>query len=338
MFRDEYRKANDSIHVPDHLLESIKREAERSLVSDSRPRAKWSSILIYTGCATAVAALALLVFRPFSFRASGSQTAETTAYGAVNDESTEQMQLFSTESRIESAELSAPAAGASADSNEGELEEAVSAAFDRVDRTDGDEDEYIFFNNEPETTYDTVFEMLKAASTEEKPARKNRIIESASKDVRIEENILYAFGSSYELPADREIRALIEVWNNVYVISEQDGFVVTSAFTEAGFAGEVKQSGLYVAYEAKETTVFDDDYTIKEHRVILVTSHYSPDLSKVSVNEPESFVPVFSDTSGMRPLAPDEITCVNESASYTVYGAVEVTDKTTMLYIFAELG
>lgn len=342
MFRDEYRKANDSIQAPGHLLESIKAEAEKPFATDTRSRAKWPSVLIYSGCAAAAAVLAILIFRPFSPAA--GYTAQT-AYAEVRgeqapEEREEQVFLYSADSDIESPMLAAPAAGAPMETGDAVYAEAETAAFDLGDRMDGDEDEYYIFNNAGEVTYDTVFSMLTEEQGPEKAtaSRKSSITESASSDVWLEENTLHAYGASYDLPAGRNVRALIEAWDNIYVISEENGFVITSAYTENGFAGEVRQSGTYVSYEIKETTVFEDDYSLSDHQVVMVTSTYTPDLKGSDINDPGTFVPLFEDAAGERPLSPDEITCVNESSNYSVYGAVEVTDAVRMLYIFAELG
>lgn len=337
MFRDEYRKANDSIHAPDHLLDSIKAEADRSFVMDTRPRRRWPSAVIYSGCAVAVAALALLVFRPFSFSRKADAvavTAETKAYDTALGENGS-MQLFSAGASVESPMLAAPAGEPVEGYPESEAEEA---AYDRVERTDGDEDEYYIFNNEPEMTYETVFNMLIPGQTDNAASKKNVVTESASASVWTEGSVLNAYGNSYELPEGRDLRALVEAWDNVYVISEENGSVVTSVYTKDGYAGETKQSGYFVSYEVRQTTVFDDDYSLSDHNVVIINSLYTPDPDKMDIDVPSSFVPVFTDQDGERPLNADDITCVNESSTYSVYGAVDVNDGVRMLYIFAELG
>ena len=342
MFRDEYRKANDSIQAPDHLLESIKAEAEKSFVADTRPKAKWPSVVIYSGCAAAAAVLAILIFRPFSLN--NANTTQAAAQEAkvyqVTEEREEQAYLFSADTNIESPMLGTAAAGAPMESIDEAHPETEAAAFDLGDRMDGDEDEYYIYNTASEVTYDMVYGMLMEEPETENPTamRKSSVTESASSDVWLEENTLHAYGASYDLPTGRNVRALLEAWDNIYVISEADGFVITSVFSENGFLGEARQSGTYFSYEVKETTVFEDDYSLLDHQVVLVTSMYAPDLKNSDMNDPGTFVPLFADAAGERPLDPDEITCVNESSTYSVYGAVEATDAVRMLYIFAELG
>ena len=70
----------------------------------------------------------------------------------------------------------------------------------------------------------------------------------------------------------------------------------------------------------------------------MVTSQFVPDYHNMDIQVPASFVHEYSDSLTQRPLLPEEITCVNESDSYMVYGAVEALDDVKMLYIFAELG
>ena len=70
MFRDAYRKANDSIHAPEALKETIRaawKESEPDIAASFEPTKKrvWPRVLGYSGAAIATAALVLLVVRPF---------------------------------------------------------------------------------------------------------------------------------------------------------------------------------------------------------------------------------------------------------------------------------
>ncbi len=338
MFREEYRKANESIHAPEHLLDSIKNDLSLSTVPKRRNGIHWPGIMVYSGCAVAVAALALLIFRPFSFLRP-EPTAFTAMEAKVPVSETgvnEQMQLFSAGSTEERPMLFVPAAGEPAES----ASQFDSETSDRAERTDGDEDEYYIFNTPIETTYDEIFHMLmpQQQNATEETQKKSTITEFASSDVEIIDNQLNAFGTTFDLKEGRSVRALVEAWDCIYVISEDNGFVITSVYNKAGLVGETKQSGTYISYELKETTVFDDDYSLSEHRIIMITSQFVPELHNADIQVPSSFVPVYSDSLTERPLLPEEITCVNESDSYMVYGAVEASGNVKMLYIFAELG
>lgn len=338
MFREEYRKANESIHAPDHLLDSIKNDMSLSPVPGRKHGMNWPGIMIYSGCAVAAAALALLIFRPFSFLkpASYASAAMEAKASDLEPGNSEQIQFFSSDSSEEQPMLFASAAGESTES----ASDFGLPTSDRAERTDGDEDEYYIYNSPIEATYDEIFYMLVPQPQDASAAsqKNSTITEFASSDIEINGNQLNAFGTTFDLIEGRSVRALVEAWDHIYVISEENGFVVTSVYNETGLLGETKQSGMYLSYELKETTVFDDDYSLSEHRIIMVTSQFIPDLHNTDIQVPSSFVPVYSDSLTQRPLLPEEITCVNESDTYTVYGAVEASNKVRMLYIFAELG
>lgn len=342
MFREEYRKANDSVHAPKSLLNAIKADVEASSNDlfdlPKKPRI-WPRVLGYSGAVVAVAVLTILVIRPFggADNSAGAPIAMQEAKAAEYEEAIESS-LYDT---VAEAEVSAKSALAPA-AETGAAGSADLEAPYRMERSDGDEDEYYPAVTVPEQTYEDVFAMLTFADTPSPEAdsgsENNAEIVGTTATVSVDQGMLNAFGTSFVLSTNGIVRALAQIGDRVFVIADRTNVVAITVYTKEGLLGEATQSGTYEAFEVKDTTVFEEDGSLSDYRVLLVTSRFTPDMSKAVPSIPESFSPMISDPSGARPLLPEEFTILDAGGAFNVYGAVEASERVRMLYCFAELG
>lgn len=335
MFREDYKRANDSIHVPDSLLNSIKAEIQdHDQGTDHMRSHKWMPVFVYSGAAVAVAALVLLIVRPFDLGRSKSESAVASAETAGGMYAANA--LFSEENNAAPILSDAVAESESAASDL----IAVPSEAKRFDKADGDEDEYNPLYAVPDQTYDDIFAMIVPSYSKhaaDLSSRRSVIIDQSVDSAIIEGSALLAFGQQYALPEGRSVRAIAQIGEQILIISEADDSVYVTSYTSEGFQGETRQSGTFLSYELKETTIFEDDNSLSVHNVLLVSSEYILDPASLEGSLPETFCPVISAANGTRVLAPDEITVLEAGNVYTVYHAVEAGDSLITLYVFAEL-
>ena len=105
---------------------------------------------------------------------------------------------------------------------------------------------------------------------------------------------------------------------------------------EQSGAGSV--SGVYDAHEVRDATLFGSDNQLEQHRVLLVTTRFAPDLSNAAANAPESFCPLLTDATGTSTMSADTIGLYGEGDTFWVYAAFESIDAVRVVYAFAELG
>ena len=324
MFRDAYRKANDSIHAPEALKETIRaawKESEPDISASFEPTKKrvWPRVLGYSGAAIATAALVLLVVRPFGRdRTAKDADVSMQATGFAAEES-EEMVAEVTESKA-AARADAPIYASSNDGDD---------YFDPIDTV-------------IEPTYADVWAYLKQADAGALAEPED--IAADSEALPLQELAQSSDRTESEteaslLPEGRIRIASETLENRLYLLSEADGRTYVNVFDADTLQplGEGAAAGRYVAHETRETQLIEPDVGVVTHLALILTTEYVPDLSKATEDDPASYCPDVTDQSGTRTLAADEITPLDEGDCFTVYTAFGYTEGVTVLFVFAEL-
>ncbi|MBR0082119.1 MAG: hypothetical protein IJP98_05220 [Clostridia bacterium] len=340
-FQDEYRKANNAISAPKALLDTIREQAAAQqepevafAASFARPKRILPRVLGYSGAAVAVAALVLLIVRPFGLNFGNKAAAQAP------------MVAESLTAGYETASLEMVAEESIASENESKMLFGVNAiAADGYDGDgDGMMDDYVPYTI-PDPTYEDIFASLYATGEPEAPAAE-AVKSAAAEDVpAVDEMLFYAdgvlsFGEySVTLPAERTLCTAFLSDEHVFVLAEADGRTFVTVYDSAlNECGEAAADGAYFEYEVRETTLLSESGTFESYQAVILTTEWTVNLDAAAEDTPETFCPSISDASGTRILTPDEISIVSASDRYTVFLAVAWDDGVRILYGFAELG
>ena len=342
-FREEYRKSNDSVHAPISVLESIKEKSaetgEKPIpLFETKPKRRWISIATYSGVAVAAAALVLLIFNPF--RSSKNAAPAAMAVSEANQAETMLMSSSMVADVVAESD-SIPAAGS--------LVSSFSSNSDSRKATDLEdgEPEEMFAAVVDDLTYQDIYSMLspseRKANDEKKTVSSNNapVLLTKESSARFSGNTVIAGELTIELPSERHLIALADLSGKILAVSEFENCVYITVIEKIDgnlvVSSEASQSGLFESCALQDSTVFEED-ELKTYQVFEVISTYTVDFSAVSENDPETFCPVISDSSGVRPLDPQSINLYEPSDTYIIYSGYECSDNLRILYAFAEFG
>lgn len=324
MFREEYRKANDAIHAPEALKDAIRSrlEQEEEPLFERRPqRARlWPRIVGYSGAAVAVAALVLLIVRPFHLTTPDSMNATGRSAAADAGWLEESMIM---EAAPEAAD--APMLG-------------LSMSVASVETKGGDDaiNDYEPYTV-PEPTYDDVWQML--TETPSEPDTEDAFSMTLDEALTVDGGVLTYGDASVALPTGRTLRAATVSNGYVIAIAGEAGRTYVTVYDHGlNLCGETAADGLFVSFEARETTLCDDDGKLYTIPALILTTSWRADLSAANRDLPETYCPAVTEAGVTRVLTPEEITLVTVSDRYTVYTATSVDEKAKLLFAFAELG
>ena len=325
MFREEYRKANDAIHAPEALKNAIrsKLEQEEAPLFEARPQKQrlWPRIVGYSGVAVATAALVLLIVRPFDlFKSDSMNTTGRSAAGSA---------AWLEESMITEA---APEEVA----DEPMLGMSMSVASTEAKGGDDAINDYEPYTV-PEPTYDDVWQMLAEASSE--PSTEDAPAMTLDEGLTVDNGVLTFGDASVALPEGRTLRAATVSNGFVLVMAEEAGRTYVTVYDNGlNLCGETAADGAFVSFEARDTTLCDDDGKLYSRPALVLTTEWRPNLGAANRDLPGTFCPTVTEAGVTRVLTPEEITLVTVSDRYTVYTATSVDTEVSLLFVFAELG
>ena len=330
MFREDYKKAQDAIQAPEKLRERIREQLDADSApslaeSFERPKRIWPRVLGYSGAAVAVAALVLLIVRPFALPKEAPRSAEAQVYSLTTAE--------------ETTEESVPAAGAMLESKA-----AVNGAGAVMDAVIGDGDtgmdDYEPYTV-PEQTYSDIFNAIAAPEPlEEAPLAEESADQAGA---RIDEAVTVqdgwlTYGDVRAKFPEGELKTVVVSDARVFVVTEAGDRTAIAVYDESlQLVGTAEVSGTFDNCELRDSTVFGDDALVTRRTFLLYTT-WRFDAESAEEDAPETFCPTVTENGDTRLLTPEEITIVNSGDSYAVYLAIVWDDGIEVLYTFAELG
>ena len=345
IFREEYRKYNDSVHAPKSILESVKKaaadeDAEETIpLFESKPKRRWISIATYSGVAVAAAALVLLIFNPFRGNYRNQKNAQATSVEAGGAAYASDTAVLSYAVPAES--FDEKEAVPESDSVSGILSNAV-PELSKSSEMEDNESEEVFENAIDDFSYYDIYSWLSPVSDSQSSQEINApVLLTKESGARYSENKIIIGDQSVELSSERTIRALADLSGKILSVSEYNGLVYISVIEKVQddyvITDEAYQSGIYISCMLHDSTVFENE-NLNTYSVFEVITKHTVDIAKATSSDPQSFCPVISDYNGTRPLSPSEITIYEPSNCYTVYAGYECSDNLRILYSFAEFG
>ena len=344
IFREEYRKYNDSVHAPKSILESVKKAAAEEATEEtiplfeSKPTRRWISIATYSGVAVAAAALVLLIFNPFRGNYRNQKSAQTTVEAADAAYASDTAVLSYA---VPAESFDEKEAVPESESFSGILSAAI-PEFSKSSEMEDNEAEEVFENAVNDFSYSDIYSWLSPVSDNKSSQEINApVLLTKETGARYSENTIIIGDQSVELSSERTIRALADLSGKILSVSEYNGLVYISVIEKVQddyvITDEAYQSGIYISCMLHDSTVFEDD-NLNTYSVFEVITKHTVDIDKAISSDPQSFCPVISDSNGTRPLSPSEITIYEPSDCYTVYAGYECSDSLRILYSFAEFG
>lgn len=189
----------------------------------------------------------------------------------------------------------------------------------------------------PDPTYDDVWQML--AETPADEGRKDAGTAQIDAELNVDGGMLTFGDASVALPEGRTLRAATVSNGYVLVMAEEAGRTYVTVYDNSlNLCGETAADGAFVSFEARDTTLCDDDGKLYSRPALVLTTEWRPNLGAANRDLPETYCPTVTEAGVTRVLTPEEITLVTVSDRYTVYTATSVDDEAILLFVFAELG